>query len=408
MAMKLATGAQQQFWGVLEATTAFDTVVKPVAADAMPLLNLDINPTKDFHKVMERTGTGSLKKEVAGQHGGTWSATFYVKPEGTTTNAEPDVGAIFTAAFGAVGTSGDVSYTNYTGSGENFEPRSLQFHKRAGAHHYEVISGCWVEQLEFSVTANEIPTVTATGGFSSYGFAFGATLNGAGSTSNAYVTVDAGQAQRFRAGSYIQFNEGGTARNNSGNFYKVTSIDTTNHRVNISPNPEQALDDDTTIEAAPHSQTLTSNNPVDAVGSALTLGGNEVGFISASVTFATGITGRREGHQGQPTGLTGGVREVTGTLNCYMNATDVAGITTTESFGDISRIIGDAWNGNVLAAVIRAGANTSKERMKINLPAIRPNVTAVEIPEAEAATCNITFTARVGSTNGDEISIDFD
>ena len=46
--------------------------------------------------------------------------------------------------------------------------------------------------------------------------------------------------------------------------------------------------------------------------------------------------------------------------------------------------------------------------MKINLPAIRPEVTAVEIPEAEAATVNIAFTARVGSTNGDEISLDFD
>jgi hypothetical protein len=45
--------------------------------------------------------------------------------------------------------------------------------------------------------------------------------------------------------------------------------------------------------------------------------------------------------------------------------------------------------------------------MKIQLPAIRPEVTAVEIPEAEEATVTINFVARVASTDGDEISVDF-
>jgi hypothetical protein len=69
--------------------------------------------------------------------------------------------------------------------------------------------------------------------------------------------------------------------------------------------------------------------------------------------------------------------------------------------------VADAWNGTTLAAIVRAGANTSTEMMKIQLPAIRPEVTAVEIPEAEEATVTINFVARVASTDGDEISVDF-
>lgn len=409
MATALPTGTQQQFWAIVEAATAFDTVVKPVATDAVPLLTLDITPTQDYHKVMERTGTASLKKEVVGQEGGTWSATFYVKPEGTTVTTDPDTFAFFQAAFGYKNNTTDVSYTCQESGVDKTAPVSLQFHKRAGPHEYEVISGCWVESFEVSVGQNEIPTVTVSGGFSSYGFAGGATLNGAGSASNAFVVVDANQAQRFRAGAYVQFRESpSSVNNNSGNFWKVTGIDTAAHKVLLSPNA-QVFDDDSTIEAAPHAQTLTANNPVNAVGSSLTLGGSAVGFISATVTMATGIKARREGHQGQPTGLSLGTREVTGTFNCFYNTSDTAGITAgTAPGGDISRIIGDAWNGNVLAAVLRCGADVTKQRMKVNLPAIRPNVTAIEIPEAEEATVNISFVARVASTNGDEISIDFD
>ena len=70
MATELATGTTQQFWGMTE--TAFNTVQKPVADDALPLLNLDINPTQEYLKNMERTGTASTKNEVAGKEGGTW------------------------------------------------------------------------------------------------------------------------------------------------------------------------------------------------------------------------------------------------------------------------------------------------------------------------------------------------
>ena len=398
MATRLATGTQQQFWGMVE--TAFDTVQKPAAADALPLINLDISPTQEYLKNMERTGTASLLNEVAGKEGGTWSATFYVKPNGSSATTEPDCGAILKAAFGYVNTSTDVTYSCHDSGADKTEPLSLQFHKRAGIHHYEVISGCWVESVEFSIGANELATITASGGFCSYGFAFGGTLNGAGSTSNAYVTVDNNQAQRFRVGSYIQFNEGGTIKNNSGNFYKVTGITTSNHRVSISPNPEEALDDDTTIEAAAHTQTLTTNSPVSPVESDLSLGGTSVGFISASVNYTTGIKARDEAGSATPVGLSLGQREVTGSFNCFMDTSDTAA-------NDISKIVADAWNGTTLAAIVRAGANTSTEMMKIQLPAIRPEVSAVEIPEAEEATVTINFVARKASTNGDEISVDF-
>lgn len=398
MATRLATGTQQQFWGVIE--TAFNTVQKPVAADALPLLTLDITPSQEYIKNMERVGTASLINEVAGKEGGTWSATFYVKPNGSTVTVAPDTGAILKAAFGYENTSGDVTYACHDSGVDKTEPLSLQFHKRAGIHSYEVISGCWVESLEFTIGANEIPTISASGGFCSYGFAFGGTLSASAATGDSFVNVDSGTT-RFRAGAYIQFNEGGTVKNNLGNFYKVTSIDTATNKVYISPNPEEALDDDTTIEAAAHTQTLTTNSPVSAVDSELSLAGAAVGFIGASVSYTTGIKARDEANSATPTGLSLGQREVSGSLNCFMHTSETAA-------SDISRLVGDAWNGSTVATIIRAGADTAKARMKIRLPAIRPEVTAVEIPEAEESTVNISFVARKASTNGDEISIDFD
>ena len=399
MATALATGTQQKFWGMVE--TAFNTVQKPVAADALPLLNLDINPTQEYLKNMERTGTASMLNEVAGKEGGTWSATFYVKPNGSTVTVPPDCGAILKAAFGYEDDTSDVSYSCHSSGADKTEPLSLQFHKTAGTQHYETISGCWVESVEFSIGANELATITASGGFCSYGFAKGATINGAGSASNAYVVVDASQAQRFRAGSYVQFRETpSSVNNNSGNFYLVTGIDSATHKVNLSPNA-QVFDDDSTIESAAHAQTLTVNSPVSPVDSDLTLGGTSMGFISATVSYTTGIKARDEAGQATPVGLSLGAREVSGSFNCFHDTNNAA-------TADVSRIVADAWNGTTLAAVVRAGANTAKARMKIQLPAIRPEVTTVEIPEAEEATVTINFVGRVASNNGDEISVDFD
>ena len=398
MATRIATGAQQQFWATIE--TAFDTVEKPTAAKAVPLINLDITPTVEFQKVMERTGTSSLTDEVQGKSGGTWSCSFYIKPNGSTVTVAPDVGEILKAAFGYENLTGDVSYGCHSSGVEKTEPLSLQFHKRAGIHHYEVISGCWVESVEFSITANEIPTVTCSGGFCSYGFAFGGTLSASAATGDTFVNVDSGTT-RFKAGAYLQFNEGGTVKNNSGNFYKITSVDTVENKVYITPNPEEALDDDTTIEAAAHDQALTTNSPVSGVDGALSLGGTEIPFISASVTMATGIKAREVATQAQPVGLSLGNREVTGSFSCFMDSSDTAA-------SDVSRLVGGAFNGTTYSVVCRAGADTAKARMKLRLPAARLEVVPVEIPEAEEATANISFIARKSSDNGDEISIDFD
>ena len=398
MATRLATGTQQKFWGMVE--TTFNTTQTPVADDALPLLNLDISPTQEYLKNMERTGTASLLNEVAGKEGGTWSATFYVKPNGSAVDDAPDCGPILKAAFGYEDTTSDVTYSCHSSGADKTEPLSLQFHKTAGPNHYEVISGCWVESLEFSIGANELATITASGGFSSYRYAFGAVLNGAVS-SGTTITVDAGSATRFRVGTLIQFNEGGTVKNRSNNYYKITAINTSSHELTLADGVEEALDDDTTIEAPGFSQALTTNSPVSPVESDLSLGGTSVGFISASVNYTTGIKAREEAGSATPVGLSLGQREVTGSFNCFMD-------TSATAADDISRIVGDAWNGTTLAAIVRAGANTSKQRMKIQLPAIRPEVTAVEIPEAEEATVTINFVARKASTNGDEISVDFD
>jgi len=123
MATRIPTGVEQKFWGKVEA--AFDTVEAMGTADALPLVELTITPTKDYIKSRERVGSASLQTEVASSEGGTWSAKAYVKPNGTTVTTAPDIGQLLKAAFGYEDTSGDVSYTCHTSGTEKHEPQSL-------------------------------------------------------------------------------------------------------------------------------------------------------------------------------------------------------------------------------------------------------------------------------------------
>ena len=100
MATYVPVGVQQKFFAKLE--TTFDTVSAFASADAVPLVSLDFQPKKDYLPSKERVGTASLQREVAGEAGGTWTATFYVKPNGSSVTTEPDTGAFLKAAMGAV------------------------------------------------------------------------------------------------------------------------------------------------------------------------------------------------------------------------------------------------------------------------------------------------------------------
>ncbi|MAB56162.1 MAG: hypothetical protein CL524_01295 [Aequorivita sp.] len=403
MATILPIGVQAKYFAKVEAT--YDTVQELVAADAVPLIDLEITPTKEFHASKERVGSASLQREVAGVSGGTWSASFYAKPNGSTVTTAPDVGVFLKAAFGDENTSSDVSYRFTTGSAEVFTPTSLQLARYVGEALYETISGCWIESCDVEIVGNAETVINVSGGFASFGYCYGAQINGAiSSTSATTVTLDSGTAERLGVGARIQFKEpGGTVINGAASTgFRVTYVNTSADIITFTPAVGATVADDSVVQPFTLAQTLTTNNPLGGVGCGMSIGGTAVGMISFKVSIATGIHGlSAEATASKPNRLAQGARSVTGTIESYFLTSDTA----TE---DISRLIGTAHEGGTLALIARAGEDTTKQRMKINVPAARLEVTPVAVPEAEEATVSINFVARQASAVGDECSIDFD
>ena len=396
MAAILPAGVQAKYYAKIEGT--FDTVADFVGADAVPLNTLEITPTREFHKSAERVGSASLQREIEGMSGGTWSATFYAKPNGTTVTLQPDAGAFLEAAFGNVNNSGDVTYRMHDGTNEVTTAKSLQIARAAGAGFYEVINGAWVEQCDFEITGNAETVISVSGGFASYGYSFGATL-ASQQTTNTDIVLATGHGSRIGVGAAIQFNDGGSVTNNTTGF-RVTAV--SGDTITVHAATGATLSASTTVEPFAPAQTLTTNSPIGGVGCGLSVGGVALGMISFKASIKTGIHGlSAEATTSKPNRLSMGEREVTGEISSYF----LASATATE---DISRIVGAAHSGTTYALIARAGADTTKARMKINVPAARLDVSPVSLPEAEEATVAMSFMARQGSANGDEISVDFD
>lgn len=398
----IPTGVQQKFWCVQEAAGSFNTYTAVAAVNAVPLVELTITPKLDFIKSRERRGTASQTHEVSGAAGGTWSAKAYLAPEGGTLTAAPDIGDILEAAFGYTSSDGDRSYLVGSSGTEKTTPISLQFVKTAGPGIYERAMGCWVESVDIEIS-RDIPTISFSGGFATHTYASAAFNDGTISSSGTVVTVDAGHIDKFKADSFIQFNEAGTVTNNGGNGYRVSDVDKTANTFVITPGATEEITDNSIIEAF-HSlaQTFTATNvPISGAGSGLTLNSKTAGFISFKCSIKTGIKGLEEANSTVPTHLILGDREVTGEASCFALSEDV------DSDEGVMRFWGGAFDGDTMAIAARAGVNTTKLRAVVNIPKARIDVSPIEIPEAEEAVVNFTFTALRSAANGDEITLDF-
>ena len=254
----LPTGVQLKAFAQIE--SAFDTTAANNATHAVPLISLEFTPTGEFHKTGEMVGSASLQREVAGTKGGTWSASFYAKPNGTSLTTEPDCGAFFEAAFGAKDTSGDVSYRMHDGSNEVTATQSLQITRVAGTKFTETINGAWVEQFDVEVVGNAETVVNVSGGFSSIGWCYGSTIAAVSSTSATTFDIQSsGRAERFGAGAQIQFNDAGTVQDNSGAGWLVTGV--SGDTITINAATGVTLGAGTNVHAHDLAQTLTTNSP---------------------------------------------------------------------------------------------------------------------------------------------------
>ena len=400
MATIIPVGVQAKYFAQLEST--YNTRAGFAVTDAVPLLNLEITPTYEFHALKERVGSASLQGEVKGTKGGTWSATMYLKPYGPGADAAtpPDVGpAILTAAFGNELLSGGTRYRMHDGSNEVTAAKSLQISRQAGSAFWEQINGAWIETIDFEATGNAEPTITVSGGFANYSYCFGGQMNGAHSTSDTAIQLKSNHAERVSVDATIQFSDG---EDNGGHGYHVSAVDTATDIITISPGLAAGVSGDTFIEPIDKAQTLSVNGPLDGVTGSMTLfGTSNMGFISFKVSMKTGIHGlASEATNATVSRLSMGAREVTGEMQCYF-------LTSETAAEDIGRVLGGAWNGTSGAIVTNIGSGSSLATAQFNLPNARLEVTPVSLPEADEATVAISFVARQDSTGGDEFNLFF-
>lgn len=376
-------GVDAKAWAKLEST--FNTAQTFAATDAFAFNELTIEPSKEFAKSVEHTGSASLETEIAGLEGGTWSASFYVKPSGTAGTA-PDggVSAMLTAGMGSIDDGS--TYVDYKLSAS--APQTLQIGKYAGAGLFEQITGCWVESVEVSLTGNEPPVITVSGGFARYSWCYDGAV--VASVSTTTVTLKDSSGDGFHNGKIgglglnLLFSGDSTNRD-------LMSVDYDNKT--ITTGVATTATAGATISVLVPSHTLTGD-PLGGVDNTLTIDSKSVGVISGSVTIATGYHGLdREATSDRATRVARGTRECTGELEFYY-------------LDENAGFIGSGMFNKTRAIQLTLGSVAGKKFVAV-APAVRLEASSIELPEADEATVTSSFVARKSAADEDEIYIGF-
>jgi len=386
--MTAIAGIMAQAWGLAEAT--LDTPLAFAATDAFDFMEMSFTPNLDFSKLVSHVGTGSLQGEVEEKRGGEWSAKIYVAP--TSLGVAPDAGFLLEHSLGQETVSGGASVTY---SLLDVAPSGLQLTRRITDGLLEQINGAWIEQMQFEITGGDEPFIAVSGGFASYAMLMqGATVLGAEATAQTDIELASGDARLVRPNAYIKFTgDDGTA----GAGYLVTAVDYDTDIITISPGiVGSGLSGGESLLPNVPGQTL-AGTVVGGISCGMSLGGTTLGGISLKTTFDTGIRAlSNEATANRPNRLVRGPRTIEGTLDAYY-------------LGESAPFIGGAWNGNLLAIIQRAGADTAAARMKINTPNSRLGVIGeFDLPDDDAAGVTIPFVARQNAAAKDEMTILFD
>lgn len=383
----LAYGDLAKYFAKEEAS--YGTVQAFAADDAVGLIDLKLQPFKNYALSKEHLGSPSAQTMIAGRRGGKWSAQSYVKPAAAGT--APDVRELMEAAMGAeADNASDVTYTLASST-----PKSLQLAVHDGDALYEVATGAWVEQLDIEAQGESEPLLNFSGGYATHGWVYGTTVADdcdAAETVIPYATANKGNVGingRAKFGS----------EDNSGAGYLVTGIDetATPPTMTISPGLANAILTGAVVAPVTPSQTL-GGTVISAVSCGLTVdGGSALHWVSLKLQLKTGHVGRdKEATSDRSQGVLRGRREITGEIDVLFADTDNA------------HLFGRAWNGTNRALAIRIGPDVAGSRLKINLPAAFLEVTPIEIPGEGPAMAKLKFRALQSAAANDEMTLVFD
>lgn len=368
------TGITQSVFATAE--SSFDAGLAPAATDAVSPTEIKITPEQEWLKSEEHSGSASLQTEIESLRGGSWDGTFYIKP--ISAGTQPDVGAIITAA--------GFSYAANVYSLNSSDASSLQLIKAEDVYQ-EVVNGAWVEELDFNVEGNGIPTMVAKGKFASHGHIMGTITAASGSGTS--VTLDSGDAWKITPGARVTVDED----NNSGDGYLVTAVNAAGTGLTLDASAGTLSGGEVVAPFIP--STTTGGTVLGAIDCSLSVGGSSVGFIDFKLNYKTGISGLdQEASSDRASQVVRGMREVTGTMKFYL-------------LDENAGFLGSAWNGATQEVICRVGADVSGERMLITMPAARLSVAEIETPGNEAAVYEASFTARQGSAANDELTLTF-
>lgn len=380
-----AAGVQQKLW--VKAETTYNTALALVATDALDFMECKIEPAVEFEDRKSHVCTSSLQDELRGAEGGAWSIKCYLDTGAV--GVAPDYGPILKAAFGTETVVGSTSVTYVLSDSQVIE--SLVLYRLAGDGLGEWARGCSVAQVKITQDGTATPTIEFSGTFASYAFVYGGAVTGAEATSSTTIEVD-GTDRRSRAGAYIEF----TGDDNSGAGYLVTADDGAG-TITISPGiAGGGLSGGEAVLPLSLSQTITGS-PVSATSSDLSIAATSMAFQKAEVTYDTGITERSgEASSATPTGLFRGMRKITGATSLFFDD-DESGV-----------VLANAWDETLQAINVRFGAATAAARVTAACPSARVTIKAHDIPDAEAVTSSVDYTARQSSTAADEFTLAFD
>jgi hypothetical protein len=304
--------------------------------------------------------------------------------------------------MGAVDTSATAKYELKDSSGEIETISTLQLARHLGKGQYEIINGAWVESMDLEFNTNAENTISVSGGFTSYGYCFGAKVTGAFSTLDTVISVESINGFKVGVGAFVQFDDGGTVRNNSNAGYQITAVNNDTDALTVSPGLEAGIADDTEVQPFTPAQTLTTNNPIFGTSNAFYVNAlsASLDMTAGKVSLSTGFHAlASEGQAGKPVRVARGERSVTAEGTFYLVASD-------DNAVDKAKLIGMGHNDFGLSIELRAGSAT-KGAVKVALPNALCNIVSASASDTSESTFTWSAVGAQSSTAGDELSVDF-
>lgn len=356
--------------------SAYGAHVLPLGANAMKVRTTSFNLTHERKDRNEKGSTRSITSRITGRKAVEWSLSKYLMPSGTAGTA-PDDGKLLEALLG---TETPVVSTSVTYSLLAEPGISLDLVRETGTLR-EIITGAVPTKAEISWGGTDEPKIQYSGSAKDK-ITCGRTTLAAAASSAALTVADGGQ---LAVGAYVQVGD----QNNTGAGYKILSI------VDDTVTVDTSVTEDNGEAVFPMPVTpVTTGAPFPTTVGSVTVFGDTMYTTKGSISIDQKVELRNDEFATESaTGMRyPGFREVMGSLDLYLKASDVKYINDAKAFG----------NG----AIVIVFGNTAGSICTISIPAAEITIPNVEIPEEGECTITLEFKG-LGSTGEDEISIAF-